>query len=52
MSSASHRGVDGPVVTGAIASSFNVDRDDEAASPLLQSDRERLNELNQELAEP
>ena len=47
MSAASHRGVDGPIITGAIASSFMVDRDDEVANRLLQTDRERLNELHE-----
>ena len=52
MAAASHRGVDGPVVTGPLANAFMGDRDDDIANPLLQADRERLNELNAELAEP
>ena len=52
MSAASHRGVDGPVITGQMASAFMVDRNDDVADPLLQTDRDRLNELHAELAEP
>ena len=52
MSSASHRGVDGPVITGQMANVFMSNRDDDATNPMLQTDRERLNELHAELAEP
>ena len=52
MSSASHRGVDGPIVTGQMASAFMSNRDDDAADILLQTDRDRLNELHAEVTEP
>ena len=52
MSSASHRGVDGPIVTGQMASAFMSNRDDDVADILLQTDRDRLSELHAEVIEP